>query len=84
MILTTGTAVACSGGNHIDLPITVNGVTRTLSFTRDQLIEAGPDTIEELRPAILARLRTAVLEATTGTPTAVQVRNAISGKTFEV
>ena len=43
-----------------------------------------PTTVEEARVAILMRLRSAVLEATTGNPTPLQVRNAVSGKTFKV
>lgn len=84
MTFTTGTLTACSGGEHLTLPVTVNGVTRDLKFTRGEALDAGPDTFDELRSAILARLRSAVLEATAGSPTPLQVRNAVSGKTFEV
>lgn len=84
MIITTGTLTACAGGEHLELPVTVNGVQRTMRFTKTEFLEAGPDTHDEIREAMKFRLRSAVLEATTGTPTPLQVRNAVSGKTFEV
>jgi hypothetical protein len=84
MIITTGTLTACAGGSHLHLPVTINSVTREMHFTREEFIQAGPDTHAELHQAILLRLRSAVLEATTGVPTPLQVRNAVSGKTFEV
>lgn len=84
MVITTGTLTACAGGEHLVLPVTVNGVQRNVEFTRTDVLQAGPDSHEELRQAVLARLRSAVLEATSGTPTALQVRSAVSGKTFEV
>jgi hypothetical protein len=84
MEITTGTLTACTGGEHLTLPVTVNGVTRDVKFTREEALASGANTHEELRVAILARLRSAVLEATTGVPTAIQVRNAVSSKTFEV
>lgn len=84
MQFTTGTLTACSGGEHLSVPVTISGVTRDLSFTKTEALEVGPEGFEELRVAIMARLRSAVLEATTGNPTPLQVRNAISNKTFEV
>lgn len=84
MVITTGTLTACAGGEHLELPITVNGVQRTMRFTKTEFLASRPDTHDELRESIMLRLRSAVLEATTGTPTPLQVRNAVSGKTFEV
>lgn len=82
MQFTTGTLTACTGGEHLTLPVTINGVTRDFAFTRDDVVAAGPDTMDELRVAILARLRSAKLEA--GATTVVQIRNAVSSKTFSV
>jgi hypothetical protein len=84
MQITTGTLTACGGGEHLRIPVTIGGVTRDFTFTKDEAIQAGPDGFQELRPAILSRLRSAVLEATTGNPPPLQVRNAVSNKTFEV
>lgn len=84
MQITTGTLTACSGGEHLTLPVTVDGVTRDFKFAREEALAAGPDNVEQLRDAILARLRSAVLEATSGQPTPLQVRNAVSSKTFEI
>lgn len=84
MQITTGTLTACSGGEHLTLPITVPGVAHTLNFTKANILDLEPGSVEEAKTAIFARLRSAVLEATTGTPTPLQVRNAVSGKTFEV
>lgn len=69
MTFQTGVLSACPGGEHLTIPITINGVTRDFHFNRD---------------AILRRMRSAVLEGTTGSPTPLQVRQAVSNKTFEV
>lgn len=82
MEFTTGTATRCSGGNHYSIPITINGVTRDFNFTPDdiqEVIDAGHD---NRREQILTRLISAVKES--GATTLVQIRNAISSKTFRV
>lgn len=84
MQITTGTLTACSGQNHLTLPVTVNGVERDFHFTRDEILGLEPETVEEGRLLLLARLRSLVLEATNGVPSAVQVRNAVSNKTIEI
>lgn len=81
MQLTTGTATRCSGGGHYQLPVTIGGVERTLHFTREDL-ERNFSDMEGAREAILDRLRSAIKEA--GATTLVQIRNAISSKTFHV
>lgn len=82
MQFTTGTLTACSGREHLTLPITIGGVTRDLETSRSEIMAAAPDGFEETRAAIVSRLRSAVLEADASTP--LQVRNAVSGKTFKV
>ena len=84
MQIVTGTLTACSGGEHLSLPVTVSGVQRTVTFTKSEILGMEPTTVEEARAALLSRIRSAVLEATTGKPTPLQVRNAVSGKTFKV
>ena len=84
MQITTGTLTACTGGTHLRIPVTINGVQRDFEFTREEALATGPDNHDEARQAILLRLRSAVLEATTGSPTPLQVRNAVSNKTFEI
>ena len=74
-----GTITQCAGGNHRHIPITVGGVTRTLSVTRSDL-QVEPNESEE---AIIARIRSALKEgdATLGLPS----WNAIlAGKEFQV
>lgn len=79
MQFNTGTATRCSGGSHYQLPVTVNGVERTLHFTADDMGRDFSD-LEGAREAVLDRLRSAIKEA--GATTLIQIRNAISSKTF--
>lgn len=82
MTFTVNALRQCSGGNHVEIDFTIGGVQRTRHFTRDQLITDIADvSVEE---QVIVRLRSAVKEATTGNPTALQIRNALVGNTFEV
>lgn len=82
MTFTTGTLTACAGGEHLTLPVTINGVTRNFTTSRQEFQAAAPEGFDDVRAAILSRLRSAVLEADATTP--VAIRNAVSGKSFEV
>ena len=84
MVFTTGTISTCAGGNHLSLPITISGNTRTLNFTMDELRGDPPANLAEAREAILTRLRSAVKEFVTGSPTSLEVQLAINNKTFQV
>lgn len=77
----TGTATRCSGGGHYQLPVTIGGVERTLYFTREDVGRDFTD-MEGAREAILHRLRSAIKES--GATTLIQIRNAISSKSFTV
>lgn len=69
----------CTGGNHIEVDLSVGAQSVTLRFRRDELdLEPG----EETREAILARLRSAAKEAGAATP--AQVQAALVGKSFKV
>lgn len=77
----------CTGGNHIEVDLSVGAQSATLRFRRDELdlepaaiaaIAAGEDT----REAILARLRSAAKEAGAATP--AQIQAALVGKSFKV
>lgn len=81
MEFVTGTASRCGGGNHYELPITISGVQRILHFTKDEL-ERDFTTVEEAREEVIDRLRSAIKES--GATTLVQIRNAISNKTFNI
>lgn len=79
----TGTLGRCQvGGSHYTLPITILGVTKTMSFTLDDLQGDPPADIQEARIAILDRLRSAAKEA--GATTFAQLGTAINSKTFKV
>lgn len=82
MQFTTGTLTACGGGNHLELPVTINGQQHTLTTTVEEVRGARPEGFGDVRDAVMQRLRSAVFEA--GATTPLQVRNAVSGKTFEV
>lgn len=82
MQFTTGTLTACSGGEHLTLPVTIAGQQHTLNTTVAEVFGLKPEGFEEIRTAIIQRLRSAKLEA--GATTNVQIRNAVSNKTFEV
>lgn len=86
MTFSIGTITRCqtdSGpGTHWAIPITINGVTRTLHTSVAELQEAAPEGFDEARAAILARLRSALLEASAANFPAS--RTALEGKTFKV
>jgi hypothetical protein len=86
MTFTINDVRACSGGNHVEVDITPAGRSmRTIHFLRSEILaEIDPDTAAEARERILHRMISRVKEATTGTPTPVQVRNALVGQTLEV
>lgn len=86
MTFTVNDVRACSGGGHIAIDVTPAGRSlRTLHFMRSEILEEiDADTATDRRERILHRLISRVKEATTGTPTPVQVRNALVGQTFEV
>lgn len=82
MEFSAGLPVACAGGEHIEIPITVNGETRTLKTTRSEILAEIPDDPDEQRIAILRRLISRCKEQNATTP--VQIRNAIDGFTGRV
>lgn len=84
MIFTTGTISVCTGGNHLQLPITIGGNTKTLHITREELRGEPPDGFEDIRELIIQRLRSAVKETTVGPPTPAEVQAAVNNKTFEI
>jgi hypothetical protein len=86
MIFTVDALRACSGGNHIEIDVTFNGgASRTVYVTRSEILdEVDADNADELRRRAILRMISRVKESTTGTPTPLQVRNALVGQTFEV
>jgi hypothetical protein len=82
MTFSTGTLSRCAGGSHFELPITIGGVTRTLSFSRDEFIGDPPADISAAREAILSRLRSAAKEA--GASTLPQIQAAIGSISFQI
>lgn len=67
-----------SSCGHFDITATVNGVSRTVTFYRDELT-LEPD---EIRDAFIARLRSFAKENNYTTIT--QVRTNLVGKTFQL
>jgi hypothetical protein len=86
MTFTINDVRACSGGGHVEIDYTVSGGTlRTFRTTRPEILaELNAEDREELEKRALLRCISRVKEATTGTPTPVQVRNALVGQTFEI
>lgn len=80
MQFTTGLLTACPGGEHLKLPVTIGGNEHELVTTKQEVTSASPEGFSEIRSALIARLRSAVFEAGASTP--LQVRNAVSNKTF--
>lgn len=75
------------GCNHYLVPLTDGEVSKTLHTSLAEIQAAAPSTIEEAREAIIARLRSAILEylAANELPlTFANVRAALEGKTFRV
>ncbi len=85
MQITTGLLTACSGGNHVSLPVTIGGRTLTIQLTRRDFIKPEPLTDEEWHPLIVQLIRQELkIAGLDETATPVQIRNAISNKTFTV
>lgn len=82
MVFTIGDITRCSGQGHYQVPVTVGAVTRTIHTSLAELQQAAPGTIEEARDAIIARIRSALLEANAAT--FAQVQATLEGETFEV
>lgn len=82
MVFTVGDITRCSGQSHYLVPITIDGVTRTLLTTVQEFQDAAPANHEEARNAIVGRLRSALLEV--NATTFAQVQNALEGNTYEV
>lgn len=82
MTFTVGTLSRCSGNEHVAVPITVGGQQRTLQVLFSEIRAGAPDSVEEARAAIVARLRSAILEA--GASTWAQAKTAIEGQTYQV
>jgi hypothetical protein len=74
----TNVSIAPSPCTHIVITATVGGQVRTISTTREELAATNA---EEIRAAILARLRSFQLE---NNYSLAQVRANLAGKTFEV
>lgn len=70
-----------SSCNHVHVAMTINGsVNRTLIFTTEELRDEMA--LIEARDALLARIRSHVLENNLTTP--VQIRNGLEGQTFRI
>lgn len=82
MTFTIGTITRCAGQNHWLVPITINGVTRTLHTNVAELQDAAPEGMDESRAAIISRIRSALLEA--NATSFSQSRTALESKTFKV
>jgi len=82
MEFTVGVITRCAGTNHYQVPITIGAQIHTLETTVVELQAAAPTGFEEVRAAILARIRSALLEANAAT--FLQVQTALTGNTFEV
>lgn len=77
MLFTLNNLGRCSGGNHVELTVTVNGQQHVVQCTQAD-IDLEPD---ELRAAVIARVRSAWKESS-GTP--AQRRAAIISKDYQV
>jgi hypothetical protein len=86
MTFTVNDIRVCAAGNHLVIDITPAGRTmRSIRCLRQDILdEIDPDTQQEAEQWILRRLIAAVKEATSGTPTNLQVRNALVGNTYEI
>jgi hypothetical protein len=83
MTFTTGVSSRCAGGNHYEIPVTVNGNTRTLHFTAQEIADVAEiEDFQEFRRRVLGRLVSAIREA--DVVTLPQMAAAINNKTFEV
>lgn len=82
MTFTIDALSQCDGGNHVTVTLTIDGKQITRTLMREDLIVDRDDVSLEER--IKLRMASAVKEATTGNPTALQIRNALLSKTFEV
>lgn len=86
MTFTVNDVRACSGGAHVQIDITpAGGSLRTIHVNRTEMLsEINADDIDELKRRGLLRCISHVKESTTGTPTPLQVRNALVGQSFEI
>lgn len=82
MVFTTGTITRCSGGSHYQLPVTVGQRTVTMHFTPEELAGDPATDPEQVREAVLQRIRSAIIEA--DARTLAQRRAALENKTFGI
>lgn len=86
MTFTVGTITRCSPpagtGSHYHVPLTIGGQVYTLETTAQEVQAVGPSSFAEAREAILARLKSAILEADAGT--FAQIKTALEGNSYEV
>lgn len=79
MRFTVGTITQCAGGNHRHIPITVGGVTRTITVDRGDG-SAEPDRVEE---ALIGRIRSALKEGGAGIGLA-SWNTILSGQEYQI
>ena len=84
MRITINNVTRCTGGNHVNVSLTTgSGRTGTLTFEEAEIrAVAQSNELDELRQLLLHRMVSAIKEA--NATTAVQMRNALVGKVFEV
>lgn len=83
MQFTTGTLTRCAGGNHVEIPITIQGgPSGILKTSVDEFLNDPINSLEEARNAIIARLRS--LRKESGAVTWVQTKAALENKTLQV
>lgn len=78
MTFTINSIARCTGGNHVFVTATVNGVQRRIDLTRDEL---SLDDVDQ-RDLFIARIRSAVKES--GATTNAQIQAALVGKEFHI
>jgi hypothetical protein len=78
---TVGTITRCAGNNHYTIPITVGQTTRDIKITASDLL-TDFENLDEVREAIVNRLRSAKKEANAST--FAQTRTALEGNTYKL
>jgi len=73
---------ACSGGGHLRFSLTVDGKPVTRQYERDELLIALANL--DPRTAILARLKSYILENNLASATNTQIRTALLNKEMQV